>query len=184
MITERMKHTMQREFRKATLADAYDISVLVNSAYRGESSRQGWTTEADLLGGQRTDPERISEIIQNPNAVILLLHSQTQSLVACVELEIKDLTTAYLGMLTVAPSLQAGGVGRAMLAGAEHFVRDTWQRPELEMKVISIRSELISWYLRRGYKATAEKGDFPANDPRFGIPKRSDLEFVVLRKTL
>src|SRR4051794_13241714 len=42
-------------FREAGPADLGAIVALVESAYRGESSRAGWTTEADLLDGQRTD---------------------------------------------------------------------------------------------------------------------------------
>jgi len=184
MFTELMKNAALSSLRKATLEDAYDISVLVNSAYRGESSKLGWTTEADLLGGQRTDPESITKIIQKTKSVILLLHSSSRSLVGCVELEVKNSTTAYLGMLTVAPTLQAAGLGRHILEEAENYVRTEWQCSVMEMKVIEIRTELLDWYQRRGYELTAEKGIFPMKDPRFGIPKRSDLDFVVLRKKL
>jgi hypothetical protein len=48
--------------RTATVDDAQEIAALVNSCYRGDSSRAGWTTEADLLGGTRTysnDIERL-----------------------------------------------------------------------------------------------------------------------------
>ncbi len=184
MFIELMKKVEKGTLRKATVEDAYDISVLVNSAYRGESSKLGWTTEADLLGGQRTDPEQITEIILKASSVILLLFSSTQTLVGCVELENKDSETAYLGMLTVAPTLQASGLGRHILHEAENFVRKDWRCSVMEMKVIELRTELLNWYQRRGYVLGSEKGAFPMENPRFGIPKRRDLSFVVLKKTL
>lgn len=184
MLTELMKNAALGSLRKATVEDAYDISVLVNSAYRGESSKLGWTSEADLLGGQRTDPEQIIDIIQKTNSAILLLFSSSQTLVGCVELEIKNSSTAYLGMLTVAPTLQASGLGRYILQEAENFVRKEWRCSVIEMKVIELRTELLEWYQRRGYALSSEKGAFPMNNPRFGIPKRQDLDFVVLKKNL
>lgn len=171
----------------ATQEDAESISVLANAAFRGDSSRHGWTTEADLLGGQRTDPEKIMDLLLADNSVFLVIPQLNQEsdkkLLACVHLEKKDESRAYLGMLTVDPFEQAGGVGRYLLKTSEDFVKKEWQCKVMEMTVISLRHELVNWYLRRGYKLTGEKRPFPMNDPRFGIPK-CPLEFVVLEKQL
>jgi len=166
--------------------DAAALAELVNSAYRGDSSRAGWTTEADLLGGQRTDRQALEEFITQTTAVgdrAMLLHESGGRILACVQLE-KRGNGAYLGMLTVAPTLQAQGLGRGLLAAAEHFVRTEWQAQRMIMTVIEQRLELIEWYQRRGYARTGETAPFPYGDPRFGEPKRPDLQFIVLAKDL
>lgn len=166
----------------AATKDADAIAALVNSAYRGEGSRKGWTTEADLLGGQRTDAELIADQLANPDNTILLFRRETE-LVACVFLQ-RHQTHAYLGMLTVAPHLQAGGIGKAALALAEEWVQANWQLRRMEMTVIKRREELIAWYVRRGYHVTGKIEPFPIDNPRVGIPKVEDLDMIVLEKGL
>ncbi|MEZ4816306.1 MAG: GNAT family N-acetyltransferase [Bdellovibrionota bacterium] len=170
----------------ANFGDAANIVELVNASYRGETSKRGWTTEADLLGGQRTDLNAIEDIIRDPHSVLLTLRNKdTSELLACVQLEKKNSTIAYLGMLTVSPQLQAAGLGRFLLKAAEDYVHKEWGSREVEMTVISHRVELIQWYQRRGYEVIpGERRPFPSHDPRFGIPKREDLDFVVLKKHL
>ena len=170
--------------RLARLEDAPSIVALVNSAYRGDSSRAGWTTEADLLGGQRTDEAAIRDFIAGAPQQRMLVHEYADgALHACVQLQNRG-DYAYLGMLTIAPTLQAKGLGRRLLAAAEDFVRTEWQVRRVTMTVIEQRLELIDWYQRRGYARTGETAAFPYGDPRFGEPKRADLRFVVLAKDL
>jgi len=172
--------------RVASIDDAAALAALVNSAYRGDGSRAGWTTEADLLGGQRTDPQALEEFIERTTAVgdrAMLVHEPAGRIIACVQLERRG-DGAYLGMLTIAPTLQAKGLGRRLLAAAEDFVRTEWQVRRVTMTVIEQRLELIDWYQRRGYARTGETAAFPYGDPRFGEPKRADLRFVVLAKDL
>lgn len=184
--------------RPARLDDADALSALVNSAYRGDSSRVGWTTEADLLGGQRTDPEALRGFIaagETDGERVLLVHEgaaagaapgapgTTAAIDACVQLE-RHGDEAYLGMFTVRPTLQGGGLGRLLLAGAEQDARRRWGVSAVHMTVIAQRHELIGWYERRGYRATGETAPFPYGDARFGEPRRADLHFVVLRKAL
>ena len=183
--------------RAARREDAEALSALVNSAYRGDSSRVGWTTEADLLGGQRTDPGALRESIAQGETMgdrVLLVHEAVQpsgpaggsaalAIDACVQLE-RHGDEAYLGMFTVRPTLQGGGLGRRLLAGAEQDARRRWGVTAVHMTVIAQRAELIAWYERRGYRATGETAPFPYGDARFGEPLRPDLHFVVLRKVL
>jgi ribosomal protein S18 acetylase RimI-like enzyme len=164
----------------ATPADVPALNQLINSAYRGDSSRRGWTTEADLLGGIRTSEASLHETLAKPGATLLLYHSDGQ-LLGCVYLEVKG-PTLYLGMLTVAPHAQAGGLGRQLLAHAEDYARTQHCRA-ITMTVISQRHELIAWYERRGYHRTGETQPFPMNDPHFGEPK-THLEFIVMEKPL
>ena len=169
-------------FRLATSADVAAIVALVESAYRGDVSRKGWTTEADLLDGQRTDPAGVAELIAKPGSCMLLAE-RDGALLACANLE-KRGEAGYFGMFSVRPDLQGAGIGRAVLAEAERLARDDWHCREMHMTVISVRDELIAWYERRGYRRTGIHSPFPYGDARFGIPKREDLRFELLVKTL
>jgi ribosomal protein S18 acetylase RimI-like enzyme len=165
---------------KAVSSDAEAIAELVNSAYRGDSSRKGWTTEADLLDGTRTSAAILKEIMQKNDHIILKCMSDNK-IVGCVELVINE-TEMYVGMLTAQPELQGAGIGKTLLraAEAEALVR---KFKKITMTVISVRSELIAWYERHGYINTGERKPFPQHDPRFGLPKQL-LEFTVLQKQI
>jgi ribosomal protein S18 acetylase RimI-like enzyme len=169
-------------FRAASAADVGAIVALVESAYRGDASRQGWTTEADMLDGQRTDPVTVADLLSKPQCSVLLAESE-EGLLACAHVE-KQGDAGYFGMFSVRPDLQGAGVGRAMLAQAERIARDDWHCATMQMTVISIRDELIAWYERRGYRRSGVFKPFPYGDERFGIPKRDDLRFEVLVKPL
>jgi GNAT superfamily N-acetyltransferase len=88
---------------------------------------------------------------------------------------------AYFGMFAVRPGLQGGGVGSALLTEVETRARQLGLH-RVEMTVLSLRSELIAFYERRGYRQVGETRPFPHTDERFGRPRRDDLEFVVLVK--
>lgn len=165
---------------KAVVADAPSLDKLVNSAYRGDSSRQGWTTEADLLDGTRTDAAAIVELIQTPGTT-LLKYVEENEILGCVELQNQD-DKLYLGMLTVRPHLQGKGIGKKLLKAAEEEAKKQ-KCTSIFMTVISVRKELIDWYVRHGYQLTGERKPFAFNDPRFGQPKMK-LEFVGLEKRL
>jgi ribosomal protein S18 acetylase RimI-like enzyme len=168
----------------ATDGDLEAVAALVNSAYRGESSRRGWTTEADYLDGQRTDAEALrQDLEETPGSVMLLMReTPNQPLLACVWLEPASDDAWYLGMLTVRPDLQDRHIGRELLAEAEAYAKGRGAK-RMRMQVVHIRDTLIAWYARRGYALTGETADFP-RDTRFGIPRRDDLAFVVLEKKL
>ncbi|GAB3560870.1 GNAT family N-acetyltransferase [Spirosoma luteolum] len=163
----------------ATEADVPELNQLVNSAYRGDTSRRGWTTEADLLDGIRTDEAGLLAMLRQPHTRILTAR-QNGTLVGCVYLEQKA-DELYLGMLSVAPDRQAGGLGRQLLTAGEAYGRAVGCR-RVTMTVISVRRELIAWYERRGYAPTGESQPFPA-DERFGI-QRQPLRFIVMAKAL
>jgi GNAT superfamily N-acetyltransferase len=173
-------------FVVATEDDVDTVVALVESAYRGEASRAGWTTEADLLDGQRTDADAVRAIIGSATSQLLLARATDSDgeLLACCQLERRDDDVAYFGMFAVRPGRQGTGLGRAVLAEAERRARDDWSATAMEMTVIGARRDLIEWYLRRGYAETGETKPFPHGDARFGLPRRDDLYFVVLRKPL
>lgn len=170
-------------FREAGAPDVPSLQPLVHHAYRGERARAGWSHEADLLDAQRIDEEQLFDSIADPGQVILLAEHEG-GLVGCVQVTDRGEGLAYLGMLTVAATLQDHGLGRRLLNEAEALARTRFGARRIEMTVIVQRTELIEWYVRRGYSLTGERRPFPTTDPRFGVPRRSDLEFVVLEKPL
>lgn len=171
-------------YRDATHDDVGAIVALVESAYRGDASRAGWTTEADLLDGQRTDAAAVEAVIAAPGSRMLLGFGDDGVLLACCQLERHDDDACYFGMFSVSPTKQGGGVGRAVLAEAERVAREEWGARTMRMTVIRQRHDLIAWYERRGYVATDEMHPFPYGDERFGKPRRDDLEFRVLVKPI
>jgi ribosomal protein S18 acetylase RimI-like enzyme len=174
-------------FRAATETDVPALVALVESAYRGEASRAGWTTEADLLDGRRTGPDEVGALVADP-ASRLLAAEHDGELVACCHLRRETApdgrAAAHFGMFAVRPALQGSGLGRAVLAEAERVARADWGAREMRMQVISAREDLIAWYERRGYVRTGGTSPFPYGDERFGVPRRPDLEFAALVKPL
>ncbi len=170
------------QYRAATARDVDEVVALVESAYRGEASRRGWTTEADLLDGRRTGPDDVMACIERPRSQVLLAERDGR-LVACAHVADED-GFGYFGMFSVVPGLQGAGIGRQVLAEAERIVRDQYRLSVMRMTVIDVREELIAYYERRGYRRTGLKKPFPYGDVRFGLPKRGDLRFEVLEKTL
>ncbi len=179
-------------FRTATHDDIPALIALVTSAYRGDVSRQGWTTEADLLDGQRIDADMLRADLDTPGSIVLLAIDSSDEdatrLVACANIAKQPgddgVPTAYFGMFSVSPDVQGGGVGQTVLAEAERIANETLGCARMRMTVIDAREELIAYYVRRGYLRTGIKKPFPYGDPRYGLPKRDDLQFEVLEKML
>jgi ribosomal protein S18 acetylase RimI-like enzyme len=178
---------VQWTIRQAEHKDSEAIIALVDSAYRGESSRAGWTTEADLLDGRRTFTEEVEAIIAAPQNKIILLESD-DALLASIHIKKsgsnENKGRAYLGMFAVSPNFQNQGIGKTVLSYVEKFVVEEWQCSEMEMTVIRQRLELIGWYEKLGYRVTGETRAFPYGDERYGVPKRKDLVLDVLVKCL
>ncbi len=172
-------------YRFATADDVEDVAALVQSAYRGQDSLAGWTSEAELIGGQRIDAAMLRELLGEPGAYVLLAE-QERAVQVCCELRVpaEPGGVAYFGMFAVRPTRQTGGYGRTVLAEAERIARDDFGASTMEMTVIRQRTALIEWYERRGYVRSGEARPFPYGDDRYGLPKRDDLEMAVLVKRL
>lgn len=169
--------------RDAAAADIPALHPLIESAYRGEASRAGWTTEADLLDGQRTDPEDLATVIADP-AQGMLTAWRDGVLVGCILIADRGERTGYFGMLSVSPTLQGGGVGRRLVEAAHATLADRFGARRVRISVFPQRETLIAWYERLGYAKTGETLPFPYGNPRFGLPKRDDLAFVVMERGL
>jgi ribosomal protein S18 acetylase RimI-like enzyme len=169
-------------FRPATAADAEAVEALVNAAYRGDSSRAGWTTETDLVTGRRIDAAELCGLMAAEGSMILLC-LQDGGIIGTVHLQRLDARRAYLGLFTVKPGLQGAGFGRRFLAEAEAAARRAWGSARMTMNVITIRPELIAYYERRGYRRTGELQPFPA-DAGESRPLVADLMLETLQKDL
>lgn len=175
--------TRRPTIRPATHADLTALHALVEGAYRGDSARQGWTHEADLLDGQRTDLAMLASIIDDPDQRILAA-VDGNDIVGCVQISRKENGVSYLGLLSVDPRQQGRGLGKELIAAAEDAAARWFGARVIEMTVIRQRDELIAYYERRGYAPTGETRPFPIADPRFGLPKTSELAFVVLARRI
>jgi ribosomal protein S18 acetylase RimI-like enzyme len=165
----------------ATLQDIPRLISLVNNAYRGEHSKKGWTTEAFLLeGNQRIDEPTLQQMMQTPGGIIKKCVTHAGEIVGCVYLAVQA-NELYLGMLSVSPDMQAQGIGKKILTAAEEYALAS-NCTAINMTVISVRQELINWYIRHGYYLTGETKPFPT-DNRFGTPTQA-IEFVVLQKPM
>jgi ribosomal protein S18 acetylase RimI-like enzyme len=170
-------------FFKAELSDCEHLSQLINSAYRGEPSRQGWTTEADILDGVRTTTADLAKIVQSTDQFILM-GELNQEIVACMHCQRQTLSghpTAHFGMIAVKPTLQNKGHGKDLVAAAEAMTKRQWRAVGFYMVVISIRTEVIAFYERLGYERTGEFVDFPINPDKWQ-PKVAGLNLQYLAK--
>lgn len=171
-------------FEIATATDAAPLADLVNAAYRGTGGHHGWTHEAELLAGDRANPQDISAVIgRNSTTVLVCRSDKPPALVGCVAIEMNSPDRCTISMLAVAPQLQAAGLGRALLAAAEAFATDKGATVA-KMTVVQQREALIAWYERRGFRRTGALEAFPYGDASVGTPLRDDLGFVVLEKAL
>jgi ribosomal protein S18 acetylase RimI-like enzyme len=168
-------------FRRAVAADAERIADLVNSGYRGDASRAGWTTEAEYLEGKRTDADEVRALIDDPDSALLLCLRDGE-IVGSVHLQRQN-DAAYLGMFVVQPALQGQGIGKQFMNAAEEFVANEWRVKRVQMTVITLRHELIAYYERRGYRRTGIFKPFPIEDKR-STALVDELKFEVLEKAL
>lgn len=148
-------------FGLAKTADAEQIARLINSAYRGASSRLGWTTEADLLDGRRTDADEVLAWLANENAAICLCKAKRQ--LAGTLLLIHSHPQVGISMFAVDPVQQNTGIGKYLLQHAEQTAIQRWDVKRATMAVISRRVELIAFYQRRGYLPSGRSLPFPLN---------------------
>lgn len=167
--------------RRASGADVPALLTLIHSAYRGESSRAGWTHEADLLDGTRIDEDLLRADLADPSTTLFVAEDDAGLLACCAVVDRGG--TAYFGTFAVRPTAQGRGIGDAMLTRAETAARSDGATL-MEMTVLAQRTDLIAWYVRRGYAPTGETRPFPYGDERFGRPRVPDLAFTVLAKSL
>ena len=170
---------MTMSFSIAKNEDLASLSSFVNRAYRGDSARLGWTHEADLLGGTRVDESLLAE--ENARGVSLVLARLEDELVGCYHFEMIDAETAYVGMITVEPTKQGGGLGKTLLENAFARARSLGAQ-RINLTVMADRQELIAYYQRRGFLLTGQQHPFEPGDERYGLPRKALMLLVMSRK--
>lgn len=170
------------EITRAKLEDIKELDRLVNSAYRGEESKKGWTTEAEILDGIRIDEKALELLFDKPEVTILKASDQEGRIVGTVCLEVKS-SDLYLGMFAVSPLLQGNGLGKSLLLAAEDFALAN-NCDRIVISVISTRVELINWYSRHGYVPTGGSIAFDEIEGRFGDPKVDAIDLIEMEKAI
>jgi len=178
-----LNQNMTVSLQPADENDLPDIVAIMNAAFRGSEFGRGWSMDVDYIAGERTNESLLREEIAKGAVYLLAKRDGTPVLQGCVSLQASSPERWYLGSLTVNPALQNTGFGRTLLGAAEDYAA-LHGAQTIEMTVVNVRHALISWYERRGYRRTGETRPFPYGDDRYGTPKRSDLEFVVLERQL
>ncbi len=160
---------MSVALRVATRSDLPALKALVESAYRGDSARRGWTHEADLVTGERIATGELGALLVDAKSHILVAQVG-DAVVGCVHVADRGAGLAYLGLLCVDPQRQAGGIGGRLITFAEQTARTAFGAQLMEMTVIDRRAELIAYYRRRGYVPSGEQRPFPVPlDPPLGM---------------
>lgn len=162
------------------MGDVDDLARLVHAAYR-DPTTSGWTSEADLLGGQRIDSAMLGELVEATDTTVLVAELDGGVIGSGALTMPAAGVTATFGLFAVAPHQQGQGIGTQLLESAEQRAA-TAGFETIELTVIDVRTEVIAWYRKRGYTPTGETRPFPYGDERFGVPKRQDLRFTVLVK--
>jgi ribosomal protein S18 acetylase RimI-like enzyme len=176
-----MKSSIDKHISIAAITDVSSIKALLNTTYRGEASKQGWTTEANLIAGNtRANDEMVREVLLQTGSVILIYKDEQPLITGCVNLQ-QHGNQLYLGMLSVSPQLQGGGIGKKLLQAAEEYARCV-NCTSIYMSVISVRTELIDWYQRHGYTDTGERKAF--NEDGITGKHLQKLEFMIMEKKL
>ena len=153
-----------RGTRVATIYDAADVATLITLAYRVEDF---------FIDGDRTDAADVRRHMQHGVFLVLELDG---ALAAAVYVKVRA-GSGYFGMLSVDPSRQGEGLGRQLIEAAEEWCR-TAGCTEMEIEVVSLRTELPPFYERLGY---ALSGTRPFTDAH---KSRMPCEFLVMRKEL
>ncbi|QKT04492.1 GNAT family N-acetyltransferase [Ectothiorhodospiraceae bacterium 2226] len=164
-------------YRKATAADAAEIARLVNAAYRPQAGAEGWTHESRIVSGDRTSSRQVEKLL---GSSVVLVGLRDDRLVACVQID-RTGADATIGMLAIEPSIQAGGLGSAMLAEAESYAASSLGAERFVLIVVGARTELIQFYIRRGYEDSGQRLPYPI-DSGVGTPRNGTLDLVVLQK--
>jgi N-acetylglutamate synthase-like GNAT family acetyltransferase len=168
--------------RRAIASDAEDLVQVIRSAYRGDISRHGWTSEADLVGGDRINVDQVLALINAQNSFFLVVEKDRE-IIGCCHIGDHGDGQSYFGTFSIRPTLQGAGLGDYLLREAERQAVVTYKSTQMELAVLDQQTKLIEWYERRGFQRTGETRPFPA-DEKFARPLRENLYFVVLKKDL
>lgn len=179
-------------FRYARRADAPALVRLIEHAYRNPETAGSWSSEAHLLKGPRTNEAEITGLIDREDSRFLIAEHDGR-LAGCCLLQglsrepeksgsAHAINAAYFGMFAIDPGAHGGGLGKIVIGEAERRVQDLWDANQMVMTVINLRTALIEWYQRRGYRLTGATLPFPFSETSGETTRNFHL--VEMRKDL
>lgn len=170
-------------FRLAGPADAAPITALIERAYRGPETAGQWDSESHLLRGPRTSIAEIADLLGRADSRFVVA-MQAGRMAGCALIQQVAADTdprfCYFGMFATDPACRAEGLGKAVLAESERLARDIFGARHMVMTVINVRTALIAWYERRGYRLTGVHLPFPFTET--SGEARRDFDLAEMRK--
>lgn len=149
--------------RRAARADAAPLKTLIESGYRGDSARRGWTHEADIVENERIAMDDLCAMLGDPSTHFLIAEDAGKA-IGCIAVTDKGHGRAYFGLLCVDPARQSNGLGSRLIEAAEERAR-SFGASVMEISVFENRAELIVMYQRKGYCDTGRRDPFPTPQP-------------------
>ncbi|RSM10864.1 hypothetical protein CEP52_003344 [Fusarium oligoseptatum] len=169
------------QFRIATPDDAPQLQQLIQAAFRAEDSRKDWVGDAELAANFCISVDEVLPKITSPDSEMIMAFDDNGALAGTVGVFHRNDDLARLFYLAVDQTLHRGGIGRQVLEYAEGYCQRTWGVKKLGLDALTLRKELISWYMRRGYVPTGEITPFPV-DKLNGRALPEGLGFVEMEK--
>ena len=166
------------EIRLATLSDSPEIVSLVNTAYRSKEV-QGWTSEAEIIEGDRINLEQVKALIETKKSFLFLAFDQ-RKLIGCIHIQLEK-NLGHISLLTTHPKIQNLGLGKRLLQFSEDYCFEHYHINAFELSVLSTRKELIEFYERRGYIFTGKVDSYPV-DEQVGKPLSSEIQVLYFKK--
>ncbi len=168
------------KFSKLTKDDIKAVVELINKAYR-ENNPNSWTSEAHLLSGIRVNEDNINDILEEKNSKIYIAKFEDK-IAGTIQAKLED-EDIHIGLFAVHPDFQSFGVGKKLLEFTEQSSMKLYNADKFKMQVISIRTDLIEFYKRRGYEVTNTFLEFPKSE-LWNFRTNEELRFVVLEKNI
>ena len=150
--------------RTALQRDVDALARLINSAFR---------VEQPFIDGDRTNPDGVRTYMEKGK---FLLAEDAAGIAACVYVELRG-DRGYLGLLGVDPQRQGTGLGRKLMDAAENFFRRAGC-VAVDLRVVSARTPLPSFYRRLGYLETGIAPFAP------DVPAKVPCHYILMSKTL
>ena len=156
---------MTAPIRIAVPGDAAKITNVINAAFR--------IAEEFFVDGSRINQAEVEQLLVKGE---FLLAETDDKVNACVYVELRG-DRSYLGLLSVDPDCQKGGLGSLLMLEAEKHCRERGSR-FMDIYIVNLREELPAFYQRRGY---VENGITPFPDD---VPTKIPCHFINMSKAL
>jgi len=151
--------------RLAVVADAEKITNIINAAFH--------IVEGFFIDGPRIDQTEVERLLDKG---AFLLAEAGDKLNGCVYVELRG-ERSYLGLLSVDPTCQRGGLGSLLMSEAEKYCRERGSQ-FMDILIVNLRTDLPAFYQRRGYFENGT-APFPAD-----VVTKIPCHFINMSKAL